>query len=237
MLANPMVAYRQDGDAPEIAGARFAPLREHLLEFGGWYSICVAIPSAEHHTTSVMMVCRNEKSSRFSDAEVAIMQALAPHFAEAAAVNRAIWLPRSAGPGGLPVAVIDAEGRFVQTTGAFVRLFWPHAPPATAFLGDDALRALHKRQPWPLPGGKHMLYGQADDTGGFGLRIRSVSPLDQLSPRERQVATLFARGASAKAIAEQLGVAPTTARNHLQNLYAKLGVSQRAELLAVVSRP
>jgi DNA-binding NarL/FixJ family response regulator len=109
---------------------------------------------------------------------------------------------------------------------------------AHAFACRDARGlALHERQPWPLPGGKHMLYGQADDTGGFGLRIRSVSPLDQLSPRERQVATLFARGASAKAIAEQLGVAPTTARNHLQNLYAKLGVSQRAELLAVVSRP
>ena len=61
--------------------------------------------------------------------------------------------------------------------------------------------------------------------------------VEQLSARERQVATLFARGASYKAIAKQLDVAPTTARNHLQNLYAKLGVNRRDELIALVSKP
>lgn len=238
MLATPLKAQRQDGDAPEIAGARFAPLREHLRKFGGWYAICIAVPSPEHHTSSVMMVCRDEQASRFSDHDVDDLQRVAPHLAEAAAVNRSIWLPRSAGPetGGLPVALLDAEGRFVQTTAAFARLFWPNAPPATAYLADQAVRALQKRRPWPLPGGRHTLYGEPEDTGGWRLRLRSTSALDQLTKRERQVATLFAGGASYKAIAKKLGLAPATARNHLQNLYAKLGISQRDQLSALVSK-
>jgi len=238
MLARPMHAQRQDGDAPEIAGARFAPLRDHLRKFGGWFANCINVPSADHYTSSAIMVCRGERGSRFSDAEVALLQAVAPHLAEAAAVNRSIWLPRTAGPdtGALPVALLDAEGRFVQTTVAFVRLFWPHAPPATAHLSDQIVRALHKRQPWPLPGGKHTLYGEPEATGGWRLRIRPTSAFDQLSARERQVATLFVRGASYKAIATKLGLAPTTARNHLQNLYAKVGVTQREELRALMSK-
>lgn len=239
MLATPMQAQRQDGDDPEVAGPRFAPLRDHLRKFGAWFSICIVVPSAEHHTSSVMMVGRREHSSRFSDADVELVQAVAPHLAEAAAVNRTVWLPRSAGPdtGALPAALLDTGGRFVQTNGAFVLLFWPHAPPATAYLSDDALKALQRRQPWPLPGGKHTLYGEPEDTGGWRLRIRSTSAVDQLSARERQVATLFARGASYKAIAKKLGLAPTTARNHLQNIYGKLGVTQRNELIELVAKP
>src|SRR4029079_3573097 len=99
------------------------------------------------------------------------------------------------------------------------------------------LSALQKRQPWPLPGGKHTLYGEPEDTGGWRLRIRWTRALDQLSARERQVATLFARGASYKAIAKKLGLAPTTPRNHLQNIYAKLGVNKRTELIARASKP
>lgn len=48
---------------------------------------------------------------------------------------------------------------------------------------------------------------------------------------------MFARGASYKAIATELSLSPATVRNHLQNLYAKLGVTQRDELSALLSRP
>ena len=49
-----------------------------------------------------------------------------------------------------------------------------------------------------------------------------------LTTREVEVLVLLARGNSNRQIARKLGVAPKTASNHVQNIYAKLGISSRA---------
>jgi putative nucleotidyltransferase with HDIG domain len=49
-----------------------------------------------------------------------------------------------------------------------------------------------------------------------------------LTAREVEVLVLLARGNSNRQIAQQLVVAPKTASNHVQNIYAKLGISSRA---------
>jgi DNA-binding NarL/FixJ family response regulator len=50
----------------------------------------------------------------------------------------------------------------------------------------------------------------------------------QLSARETEVLTLAARGHSYKEIASRLGISALTARNHLTNIYSKLGIHDRA---------
>ncbi len=57
-----------------------------------------------------------------------------------------------------------------------------------------------------------------------------------LSPRELEVLALTAQGRSAPEIASQLFLAPTTVKSHLQNLYEKLGVSDRAAAVAEAMR-
>jgi two-component system nitrate/nitrite response regulator NarL len=57
-----------------------------------------------------------------------------------------------------------------------------------------------------------------------------------LSPREREILGLTAAGHSAPEIAERLTLSPTTVRTHLQNLYEKLGVSDRAAAVAEAMR-
>ncbi|MGH9011738.1 MAG: LuxR C-terminal-related transcriptional regulator, partial [Acidimicrobiia bacterium] len=52
-----------------------------------------------------------------------------------------------------------------------------------------------------------------------------------LTPRERDVARLAARGMSAKEIAESLFVGERTVESHLRSLYAKLGVSSKIDLV------
>lgn len=49
-----------------------------------------------------------------------------------------------------------------------------------------------------------------------------------LTPRELQVLRLLARGMSSRTIGERLGISPKTARNHIEHIYAKAGVSTRA---------
>ncbi len=49
-----------------------------------------------------------------------------------------------------------------------------------------------------------------------------------LTAREVEVLVLLARGNSDRQIAQKLVVAPKTASNHVQNIYAKLGISSRA---------
>lgn len=53
---------------------------------------------------------------------------------------------------------------------------------------------------------------------------------EQLTEREREVATLMLQGHSAKSMARLLEIAPGTVRNHIKQVYAKLGVSSHREL-------
>jgi DNA-binding CsgD family transcriptional regulator len=51
-----------------------------------------------------------------------------------------------------------------------------------------------------------------------------------LTPREREVAMLAARGLTSQQIAGQLVISPRTVEHHLQHAYEKLGVTRRAQL-------
>jgi DNA-binding CsgD family transcriptional regulator/tetratricopeptide (TPR) repeat protein len=57
-----------------------------------------------------------------------------------------------------------------------------------------------------------------------------------LSPREREVARLIARGYANRAIADELGVGLKTIEKYITAIYAKLNLSSRAELAAHVAR-
>ncbi|MFE1949383.1 response regulator [Streptomyces sp. NPDC059524] len=55
--------------------------------------------------------------------------------------------------------------------------------------------------------------------------------LEQLSPRERQVLTLVARGLTNTEIADTLGLSPLTAKTHVSRIMGKLGARDRAQLV------
>ncbi|HLZ69433.1 MAG TPA: HD domain-containing phosphohydrolase [Dehalococcoidia bacterium] len=63
--------------------------------------------------------------------------------------------------------------------------------------------------------------------GHRSLRPRRARP-HGLTDREVEVLRLVARGCSTRAIAQQLVISPKTADHHVQNVYAKIGVSTRA---------
>lgn len=57
--------------------------------------------------------------------------------------------------------------------------------------------------------------------------------LQSLTPRERQILEFLVSAASTRQVALSLNVSETTVRNHVQNLFSKLGVHSRLECVAV----
>lgn len=68
------------------------------------------------------------------------------------------------------------------------------------------------------------------------IRKQGKSDAPTLSPREREVLKLIAEGGSIPAMAKQLFLAPSTVKTHVQRLYEKLGVGDRAAAVAEAMR-
>lgn len=64
-----------------------------------------------------------------------------------------------------------------------------------------------------------------------GVGADRISHLDQLSEREREILALAARGATNGEIASTLFISESTVKTHIGQLYTKLGVRDRVQLV------
>ena len=67
----------------------------------------------------------------------------------------------------------------------------------------------------------------------FPLAPNGVS---SLSPQEKKIPPLIALGMTNKEIAAILGLSDKTIKNYLSNIFAKLQVTRRSQLAAMVAR-
>lgn len=69
------------------------------------------------------------------------------------------------------------------------------------------------------------------------LRTRTefvpVDPVQGVTPREREIMTLISQGLANREIAAELFVTEKTVKNHVNNIYSKLGVRTRAEAISL----
>jgi two-component system nitrate/nitrite response regulator NarL len=68
------------------------------------------------------------------------------------------------------------------------------------------------------------------------IRLRKQDDSPALTPREQEILHLIAAGKSLPEIAKELYLGLTTVKTHVQHLYAKLGVSDRAAAVAIAMR-
>jgi DNA-binding NarL/FixJ family response regulator len=70
-------------------------------------------------------------------------------------------------------------------------------------------------------------FATAEAAASLGMKGRERAPL---STREREIVALVAQGYKNKEMAEKMFISEQTVKNHLHNIFDKLGVSDRLEL-------
>ena len=161
-------------------------------------------------------------------------------------------------------SALDTAGRFLLATDEDGRLLWA-TPQARRLLSTllgasdlrlppDLCRELRSLpagsfRPLPSPGmveaGAHLSFiGQA----GEGEHLYRISPQDPSDPgaalrqrfhltgRESEIALWLARGKSNRDIADILSLSPRTVNKHLEAVFEKLGVENRAAAAVTISK-
>jgi DNA-binding CsgD family transcriptional regulator len=117
------------------------------------------------------------------------------------------------------------------------------APPARLLAAADAYHAMTEPRPHRAarsPGQAAEALGREAGAGRLdpdavaavleaaGQRVPRIGRPAGLTEREAEVVALLARGLQTKQVARRLGISAKTADHHIQNAYAKIGVSTRA---------
>jgi DNA-binding CsgD family transcriptional regulator len=178
---------------------------------------------------SVVSLWRAERARPFSEEDRRRLQLLTPHLVESMHLNRTWHFAAAVRPTahGSAMAVCGGDGKLHDCSPGFsqlVRAEWPD------WAGTTMPTAVVARL------GQGRFEGRRIDIDcqALGdlwlLTLRAGGAAKQLGGREFQAASLYAQGLTYRAIAQRLGVAPSTVRNQLRSSFAKLGVSSKVEL-------
>ena len=159
----------------------------------------------------------------------------------------------------LPVSIVDASGMCIWQNAAALDLVGDQRGVVLSSIATDYLphaRAALNRRQMGADDFTHNGFVIVDRHGArrhieaisFSLRrddefvgilsiVKKVAPEDSstvvpLSPRERETLALLAAGMSTAQVAERLGVAHETARNHIRRVLQALGVHSRVAAVA-----
>ena len=183
-------------------------------------------------------LARRGSGQRFGPDECDLLASVFPQVKAALASARALESETLADD---VAATFDPRGRLEHASEAFVR-----------WAGDDR-RVWVERRVRAFDAGKKRsgteLYGGAEirlvrlDTG-HGVRylvtveraaLWTLQPVDRLTHRQQEVADYARCGATTQEIADTLGLSRHTVKEHLRNIYARLGIGSRAELANALS--
>lgn len=220
---------RQERQALEI-------YRQHSHLYGIESAISTALPVPRTGLLDVMSLYRKGSRPAFTPEERAAKEFVFPLLTQAWRHNQIEYVrSRSQSHTGGPAAVCDRECWLRQAQDAFVELVqteWPGwsgpALPAAMreWLQGDRAKAFR--------GAGMGVKGEAMDDL-FLLVAYPRHAAAMLTPREEEIAELFAAGLTSKEISLEFGLSPSTVRRHLDSVYRKLEVANKIELFQALN--
>jgi DNA-binding CsgD family transcriptional regulator len=215
-----------------------APMRAFTKRAGWQASMVTAFLFPASNGAQWVSLYRPDPDHLYSDREQRLAQFLMPHLVEALTINRALHLQslygENAGHDGA-LAFCDHSGFLNYADPGFVSLLmteWPNWPGGR--IPSPLLEAVSASSNGRSYVGKSLRADARKHGDVLYLRARPRCSFDRLSPRESEVAYLFANGRSHKEIAKSLDLSPATVRHHLSGIYAKLDVHGKAQLALLV---
>ena len=214
--------------------ARFgADMRRHIKCYGMEHTLMTMIETPILRLYTAVSFYRADPKQPFTEAERLLKQSMMPHLAEAWNISR-FALVNSARNNGAQSshgrAICDSKGILYNADRNFTGFMlaeWPdwNGPQ----LPPELLKTLSGNSPRRYIGCRSVISVEMLNHMEL-LSARKTSAIDSLSSREHEVATQFALGMDHRGVADSLHISPTTVRNHLQNIYAKLGITNKIEL-------
>lgn len=202
--------------------------------------LSAAIELTDKSTFMVISLYRDTRQPVFTHEELLIFELVLPHLQNSWMQNLRESLKADAAENGFWTsrAFIDLHGTLIRGDDGFARVVTNHWP---AWRGSSLPLHLHRAVERSMA-----LSGAWVAGGGWGVRampagllrlveLRENTLLDRLSPREFEVARLYADGASHKEIAQLTSLKPATIRSYIQDIYSKLDVDNKAVLATVIT--
>lgn len=204
---------------------RTTVFNEHWRRFGVNHMIATIVAEPLDDYVSFIGLCRHQDSPAFDGRERQFKELLMPHLARNLQMNREHFLS-SFDDSEAGLAWIDNYGVVKATRGrmpAIMRELWSQQRN----IPEEIMRRLQQSGCW-----RNESYSlSARPVGNCWLAEAKPSmSIDSLTPRETEVANLYAQGHSHKEVARQLSIAPATVRNLLALVYRKLDVNDKAAL-------
>lgn len=204
-----------------------APLRRFLAAHGIGHALCVTAPGLLADGFLFLSLYRPGQGRAFADGDIRRAALFLRHLAVA--------LHNRLAQGVLPPlgAVVTRQGEVSQAAaGVLARLAPLGVTPAAPRLPDTVMRRLLAQGAATAAGVRLALHP------GPGVPILAVqAQATPLTAREGQIARAYATGQGFRDVAAGLGIAPSTARNHISAIYRKLGVASKVELARALDRP
>jgi len=201
----------------------------HCRRFGMAHQMSTVFPDPFTGLVSAISFYRSDAGAPFSEADRLLKQCLMPHMAAAWSMVRLKSIERqsrSETTRNRPLALCDRFGLLHACNPQFVE----HMRAEWANWRGPTLPTEFQEHLGGRFVGRHIISGSVPFKDLWWLHAREKRPIDDLSRRELEVARLFADGQSHQTIAETLHRSPSTVRNHLKSVYAKLGVSNKVAL-------
>ncbi|MDQ2077796.1 LuxR family transcriptional regulator [Marinimicrobium sp. ABcell2] len=204
---------------------------EHWRQFDARNMIATITPEPADGYVSFLGLCNSDSSNNFTAKHRYLKQLLMPHLSGALRMNREAAIDCRPAPDE-SVAVINCVGQVLLSRQSIDALLheewgpWQKGVPASILPGRGQSRR------WR---GRAVLIDIEPIGDNFLLKAHLLRPEERLTPRETQVAVLFAQGLSHKEVSCELGVAPATVRNHIANIYDRLKISDKANLARLLS--